>query len=213
MRNGGNLRLTLRMLPLAKTRVPDAEHLHKQAAQNLKNNLVEPLRVIKTTSGYSFSARQFSLQSQAHVLRTGTATDIAIVIPPQTSHINDNVICTGHLLSCMPNDRVQRFRITGHEILRLAEDLVKHHGIEALAFSGCDFSCLAGLISDFKVSGQPLEPDRQYRIATTDKTLQDSVFAEFIRNRPLETYDGRTVWNCWKICLKTVKISDRYLFE
>lgn len=213
MRNSGYPRLTLRMLPLAKSRAPDSESLHTQATNSLKTDLFETLRVVRTTSGYSFSARQFSLQSQAHVLRTSTATDMAIVIPPLSGLINDNVICTGHLLSSVPNDRVQRLRIYGREILRLAEELIKHRGIEAIAFSGCDFSCLAGQITDLKVSGQPVELDRQYLIATTDKTLQDSIFADFMRNRPLEAYDGRTVWNCWKICLKTIKLSDKYLFE
>jgi hypothetical protein len=212
-RNSGYPRLTLRMLPLAKTRAPQAENMHRQAISSLKTSLLETLRVVKTTSGYSFSPRRFSLQSHAHVIKTSSSTDMAIVIPPPTGHINDNVICTGHLLSTINNDRVKRFRISGSEMLHLAEELISRRGIEALAFSGCEIACLAGQITRFNVAGQPLDPNRQYLVGTTEKTLQDSVLAEFTRTRPFESYDGQTVWNCWKICLKTIRLSDKYLFE
>ena len=213
MRNYGPPRLTLRMLPLAKSRSANATGWHRQTEERLKPPLYQTLKVVKTTFQASSMSLHLSMQSQAHLLRICTATDIALVIPPETRHINDNIICTAHILLSMPNDRVHRFRISGAELLQLSEALIKQRGIEALAFSGCDFNCLGGQVTGFKVGGQQIDPGKQYMASTTGKTLTDPVLQNFLKNRPLEAYDGQTVWNCWKNSLKTIRISDEHLFD
>lgn len=213
LRNGGFPRLTLRMLPLAKCSSLNAHDWHYRTFNRLKQPIFETLKVVRTTFRPSSSALHLSSQGQAHMLRITAASDIAIVIPPETFFINDNVISTGHIISCMPNDRVHRFRISGSELLQLAETLIKCRGIEALAFSGCEFDCLGGQVTRFRVAGHPVEPGQQYMAVTTGRTLDDTVMREFINRRPLETYSGQTIWNCWKNSLKTIRISDEDLFD
>ncbi len=212
-RNAGFPRLTLRMLPLAKCSSLNAQDWHYRTFNRLKQPVFETLRVVTTTFRPSSSALHLSNQGQAHLLRITAASDIAVVIPPETAYINDNVISTGHIISCMPNDRVHRFRISGSELLQLTETLIKCRGIDALAFSGCEFDCLGGQVTGFRVAGHPVEPERQYMAVTTGRTLDDTIMREFIRRRPLETYSGQTIWNCWKNSLKTIKISDEDLFD
>lgn len=206
-------RLTLRMLPLAKTRSANGRHWHYDAMQALKPGLFETLRVIPTTSGASTSARRFNPQAHAHIIRLSASTDIAITFPPDFGHLSDNIITPAQLMTCMPNDRVQRFRLSGSELQSLAEMLVKQHGMSSLAFSGCDFSVLGGQLREMLVSGQPLAAEKIYSVATTDTTMRDHVMKNFLADRIIERYDGNCVWNCWKTILKTVKISDSNLFE
>lgn len=206
-------RLTLRMLPLAKTRSVNARHWHYDAMQTLKPGLFETLRVIPTTSGASTSARRFSPQAHAHIVRLSASTDIAITLPPDFEYLPDNIVTTAQLITCMPNDRIQRFRLSGSELQSLAETLVKQHGMSSLAFSGCDFSVLGGQLREMLVSGQPLVAEKIYSVATTDTTMRDHVIKNFLTGRIIERYDGNCVWNCWKTILKTVRISDSNLFE
>jgi len=206
-------RLTLRMLPLAKTRSVNARHWHYDAMQALKPDLFETLRVIPTTSGASTSARRFNPQAHAHIIRLSASTDIAITFPPDFGHLSDNIITPAQLMTCMPNDRVQRFRLSGSELQNLVETLVKQHGMSSLAFSGCDFSVLGGQLREMLVSGQPLAAEKIYSVATTETTMRDHVMKNFLADRTIERYDGNCVWNCWKTILKTVKISDSNLFE
>lgn len=206
-------RLTLRMLPLAKTRTVNAQHWHYDAMQALKSGLFETLRVIPTTSGPSTSARRFSSQAHAHIIRLSASTDIAITLPPDFGHLSDNIVTPAQLMTCMPNDRVQRFRLSGSELQNLAETLVKQHGMSSLAFSGCDFSVLGGQLREMLVSGQPIVAEKIYSVATTDTTMGDHVMKNFLAGRTIERYDGNCVWNCWKTILKTVRISDSNLFE
>ncbi len=206
-------RLTLRMLPLAKTGSVNARHWHHDATQALKPSLFETLRVIPTTSGPSTSPRRFNPQAHAHVIRLSASTDIAITLPPDFGHLPDNIVTTAQLLTCMPNDRVQRFRLSGSELQNLAEMLVKQHGVSSLAFSGCEFSVLGGQLREMLVSGQPVAAEKIYSVATTDTTMRDHVMKGFLNGRTIERYDGNCVWNCWKTILKTVRISDSNLFE
>lgn len=206
-------RLTLRMLPLTKTSSINARHWHRDAIQALKPGLFETLRVIPTTSGSSTSARRFNPQAHAHIIRLSASTDIAITLPPDFRHLPDNVVTTAQLLTCMPNDRVQRFRLSGAELQSLAELLVKEHGMSALAFSGCDFSVLGGQLREMLISKQPIAAEKIYSIAATDTTMRDHVMKNFLAGRTVERYDGNCVWNCWKTILKTVRISDSNLFE
>ncbi len=206
-------RLTLRMLPLAKTRSVNAGPWHYDAIQALKPGLFETLKVVPTTSGPSTGARRFNPQAHAHIIRLSASTDIAITLPPDFGYLSDNVITTAQLLTCMPNDRVQRFRLSGDELQSLAESLVKEHGMSALAFSGCDFSVLGGQLREMLVSGQPVAAGKIYSVATTDTTMRDHVMKNFLSGRTIERYDGNCVWNCWKTILKTVRISDSNLFE
>lgn len=206
-------RLTLRMLPLAKTRSVNARHWHHDATQALKPGLFETLRVIPTTSGPSTSARRFNPQAHAHIIRLSASTDIAITLPPDFGYLSDNVVTTAQLLTCMPNDRVQRFRLSGDELQNLAETLVKQHGVSSLAFSGCEFSVLGGQLREMLVAGQTIAAEKIYSVATTDASMRDHVMKNFLAGRIIERYDGNCVWNCWKTILKTVKISDSNLFE
>jgi hypothetical protein len=206
-------RLTLRMLPLAKTRTVNSQPWHYDAMQALKPGLFETLRVIPTTSGASTSARRFSPQAHAHIIRLCASTDIAITFPPDFAYLADNIVTTAQVLTCMPNDRVQRFRLSGDELQNLAETLVRQHGVSAMAFSGCDFSVLGGQLREMRVSGQPLSAEKIYSVATTETTMRDHVMKSFLADRIIERYDGNCVWNCWKTILKTVRISDSNLFE
>lgn len=206
-------RLALRMLPLVKTRSGNARHWHYDAMQALKPSLLETLKVIPTTSGPSTSARRFNPQAHAHIIRLCASTDIAVTFPPDFGYLSDNVVTTAQLLTCMPNDRVQRFRLSGYELQNLAETLVRQHGASSLAFSGCDFMVLGGQLREMRVSGQPLAAEKIYSVATTEATMRDHVMKNFLAGRIIERYDGNCVWNCWKTILKTVRISDINLFE
>lgn len=212
-RNSGYPRLTLRMLPLGKSRSENATGYFNMAWLSMKESLFETLRVIKTTSRASTSANRFSNQSHAHLVRSATAADVAFLIVPAQKHINDNVICTGNIITSMQNDRIQRFRLTGLELQRLAENLLQKHSSEEMAFSGLNFRFLAGRVLNFAVSEQAVQPEKIYIAVTTEQTMADPIVAEFLKNRSVEKFAGIMLWNVWKNNLKTLRISDENLFE
>lgn len=213
MRNSGYPRLTLRMIPLEKSRSANAGSYFAAAWQEVKKLVFLPLRVIKTTSRPSTAPSRLSGAAHAHMLRTATGADIAFLTVPETKHFTDNVIFAGNIVSCMSNDRIRKFRLNGQEFARLAEALLKDHGIRETAFSGCDFSYLAGHIENLRISGQPMEREKTYLAVTTGLTMTDSIVDEFLSNRVIENFDGQMLWNVWKNNLKTLRISDENLFE
>ena len=181
--------------------------------QRIKPALLETLRVIKTTSGPTTFAWRFSQSAFAYMLRSGLSADLAVVIPPEIMHLNDNIISTAALLHSFPNDQVFRFRLSGNELKKFGEMLASHQGINPTIFSGCDFSSLGGQMREMKVGGQPVATDKFYTIATTRNTLEDPIMTENLISAAMADYDGNTLWNLWKIALKTIKISDNNLFD
>ena len=103
----------------------------------------------------------------------------------------------------MPNDRVQRFRLSGDELQNLPKHWSGSMGLLA-GFSGCDFMVLGGNCAK---CGSPAAARcrKIYSVATTEATMRDHVMKNFLAGRIIERYDGNCVWNCWKTILKQLE--------
>ncbi|NCB37724.1 MAG: hypothetical protein EOM80_03040 [Erysipelotrichia bacterium] len=212
-RNNGFPRVTLRMLPLDKTEKGRSESLFTNACNSFKKHLYETLKVIKTTTQASSSVFSFRAQTHAQLIKVQTACDVAFLLAPPTVPFSDNVICTGNIITNIPNDRVQKFRLTGRELVALSELLIINRGAVETAFAGCEFLALGGQAKKFTVSHQPVEQNKVYLVATTENTASDPILRDFFTDRVIEPFDGTTLWKVWKNNLKTLRISDSYLFD
>ncbi len=212
-RYNGTPRISLRMLPLASGKSENARYWSREAMQRIKPALFETLRVIKTTSGPTTKAWRFSDAAFSYFLRSGMSADLAIVVPPEIRHLDDNFVTAASPLHSFPNDLLFSFRLSGNELQKLGETLAQNRGLNSIIFSGCEFSALGGQMRELRVSGQPVAADRFYTIVTTRNTLKDPAIARSLVKSAMADYDGNTLWNLWQIALKTIRISDDNLFD
>lgn len=212
-RNSGTPRINLRRLPFSKSGSRLATELFNSARDKLKKTMTRPLRVIKpssqaTTTAYRFAGKQF-----ARLIMQASNSDVSFLRVPQMQHLVDNVICTGHILATMENDRIHSFRLSGRELFELAAAMVKDSDTQPTAFAGCEITWFAGRVSDLKVSGQSYSPDKNYLVSTTEMTLNDKALKHLNIYRKMSGYEGNTLWKVWKNNLKSLRISDQQLID
>lgn len=212
-KNHGAPRMTLRMLPLAKSPATVAETMVQAAKARLAARTNETLRLIKTIHQASTSSYHFRQQVHAQIVQNQTGCDLTFLLAPSMENFNDNVICTGQLLASFNNDRIRRIRVQGQELLGLFEKLIKGPKAQSFVFAGCAVTYLAGKITSFRIGGQALDLKQQYLCATSESSLQDKVFNDFGSNHALEMPDGQTLWQLWQNGLKSLRIEDKLLID
>lgn len=200
-------RMTLRMLPLEKTTSKRAESIFNQVFAPFIERMKSTRKVVTTDKQASTSAFTFNKHVHADIIRKSARCDISFIINPQMRHLNDNVIAEGHILTSVDNERIRKFRLTGNELIEFFELIFSARGIDQVAFSGCDASYLGGRVNSIRINGQPAESKRTYLLATPESSMNDLLIAGFLRNKPLESYDGLTLWQVWQNELKSLKIS------
>ncbi|PKL42497.1 MAG: hypothetical protein CVV41_13170 [Candidatus Riflebacteria bacterium HGW-Riflebacteria-1] len=212
-RNSGAPRINLRRLPFSKSGSRLAAGLFEAARDQIKQMITRPLRVIKpssqaTTSAYRFAGKQF-----ARLIRQASNSDVTFLRVPEMQHLVDNVICTGHILATMENDRIHSFRLSGRELFELAAAMVKDSDTKPTAFAGCEITWFAGRVSELKVAGQAYRPDKSYLVSTTEETLNDIALKRLDAYRQMSGYEGNTLWKVWKDNLKSLRADDKQLVE
>ena len=212
-RNNGWPRLTLRRLAFSKIGNHSADELFRQAKPRLKDATVTPLRVIRPSFQASTSAFRFAGRQHARLIKQACNSDVAFLRVPPAQYFVDNVICTGHILSTMDNDRIHSFRLSGKELFELASVLVKNSGTEPTVIDGCEITWFAGRISSLKIAGQPCRADKHYLVSTTELTLSDPALHKLAFFDKLRGYEGMTLWKSWVEKLKSFQATDEQLID
>ncbi|EKD80900.1 MAG: hypothetical protein ACD_39C02103G0002 [uncultured bacterium] len=212
-RNTGYPRLNLRRLPFSKSSDQRAEDLFGEARSRIKKIITQPLKVISPAFQATSSAFRFAGNMFAMLVRQASNSDVTFLRVPSMHHLVDNVICTGHILAVMDNDRVHSFRLSGKELFELATALVKDSDTRPTAVAGCEIVWFAGRISALKIAGQPYRPDRSYLVSTTEQTLSDPALKNLNSLQKMRGYEGSTLWNVWLNCLKSHTITNEQLIE
>ena len=212
-RNNGYPRLTLRRLPFSKSDNHLAEKMFTNANTRIKHKITRPLRVIRPAFQASSSAFRFADQQHARLIKQACNSDVAFLRVPQTHNLVDNVICSGHIVSTVANDRIHSFRLTGLELYELLGALVKNSDTQPAAFAGCDITWFAGELSELKIAGQPYRYDKNYQVSTTEQTLSDPVIRSLNFSEKMRSYEGNTLWKVWINNLKSLRIKDEQLIE
>jgi hypothetical protein len=206
-------RMTLRMLPLTKTSGNSGNNLFWTSINRFKEDFVKTVRLIKTTHQASTSAFRLKRSLHAHLLRSHSGCDIAIVMPPEQALFTDNVIATGHILTGFANQRTRRFRLNGQALLSLLEKAMALDSMNQLVYSGCDIKYSGGRITSLQINGQEYDSANNYSIATTEVTCNASGFASLFENAEFEPVNGQTLWQVWQNGLKSLRIADELLTE
>jgi len=212
-RNNGWPRLTLRRLAFSKIDSQKGDELFRQSEKKLKDTAVTPLRVIRPSFQASTSAFRFAGRQHAGLIRQACNSDVTFLRVPPMQHLVDNVICTGHILAVMENDRLHSFRLSGKELFELASVLIKDSDTQPTAVAGCEITWFAGRISSLKVSGQPCRTDRHYLVSTTERTLRDPALQKLDFYDKLNGYEGITLWKVWMNTLKSLQETDEQLID
>jgi len=212
-RNNGYPRLTLRRLAFSKVRSQSGDELFRIADNKIRQSIVKPLHVVKPSFQASTASFRFAGKMHARLIRQTCSSDVTFLRVPPTQHLVDNVICTGHILSTMENDRIHSFRLSGKELFDLASALVKNSDTHPTAVAGCEVTWFAGRITSLNVAGQPCRSDRHYLISTTELTLQDTAIRNLALSEKLRGYEGETLWKVWMNTLKSHYIADEQLVE
>ncbi len=212
-RNSGWPRLTLRQLAFSKISNRSANELFRQAEKKAKDAAVIPLRVLRPSFQASTSAFRFAGRQHARLIRQACNSDVTFLRVPPTQHLVDNVVCTGHILATMENDRIHSFRLSGKELFDLAAALIKDSDTHPTAIAGCEVTWFAGRISSLKIAGQPCRSDRHYLVSTTERTLSDPALQKLYFADKLRGYEGATLWKCWMTTLKSLQTNDEQMIE
>ena len=212
-RNNGWPRLTLRRLAFSKIGGRMADTLFKEKEKQLKEIVVKPLRVIRPSFQASTSAFSLSPRAYARLIKQTCNSDVTFLRVAQMQHLVDNVICTGHILASMENDRIHSFRLSGNELFELASALVKDSDTEPTAVAGCEVTWFAGRISSLKISGQLCRSDKHYLVSTTERTLSDPALQKLAFHDKLRGYEGMTLWKSWTETLKSFQVTDQQLID
>lgn len=212
-RNAGYPRLTLRRIPFSKASNHKADELFAAAEKKIKKSVVEPLRVIRPSFQASTSAFRFAGKQYAHLIKQAGNSDVIFLKIPPMQHLVDNVICTGHILATMGNDRIHSFRLSGQELFDLATTMVKNSDTIPSAFAGCEITWFAGRVNSLKISGQHYQADKNYQVSITEGTLSDPALHKLGFFAKMRGYEGMTLWKIWLSTLKSFAITDEQLLE
>jgi hypothetical protein len=212
-RNNGWPRLTLRRLAFSKISGQKGDELFRQSAKKFKETAVVPLRVIRPSFQASTAAFRFAGKQHARLIRQACNSDVTFLRVPPMQHLVDNVICTGHILAGMENDRLHSFRLSGKELFELASALVKDSDTQPTAVAGSEIVWFAGRVSSLKIAGQPCRTEKNYLVSTTGMTLRDPALQKLSFYDKLNGYEGMTLWKVWMNTLKSLQETDEQLID
>ena len=212
-KNSGYPRASLRMLPLDKWEKGNSDELYEEAEKEIRNEIFKPLRVISTEEKASTSTNYLSKESHAFIIKNNIRCDVAFVLDMSQEHFSENVINVGNIITTVDNDRIYKLRLTGKELRDSILKLFDEYGSQELVFAGCSFKYFAGEIKDLRIGMAPVRDKSVYIVAVPESTIKKSQTLSDVYNKLLPDFEGVYLWNLWKSCLKTSKMTNSELFE
>jgi hypothetical protein len=212
-RNQGYPRISLRMLPYAKSDGKIASTVPANTQIDLQNRLFETLNMIPTTIRPSTAPFCFKPELHARLINEQMRTDVSMIFAPEEKFKTDNVISLADCLSAFSNEKLFQFRISGEKLQQAIEEIMAWRGSRNPVFAGLNFSMFANRPQNIKVGRFALMPRKLYNISINREML------DFIKKRNIlppdsvEAYKGDTLWDVWKIQLKSLKILETHFFE
>ncbi|MGM0599469.1 MAG: hypothetical protein ACQETH_06585 [Candidatus Rifleibacteriota bacterium] len=210
-RNFARPRLTIRRLPYNK--FSSRKNNNRRLNKILSQALYETLAFIPVTLQPSTTAFRFSPALHAEFVRSYMSSDIAIVFPPKEKFKNDNVISVADCLTSFANERCYRFRISGKELLKLLNKIVKFHGSQMPQFAGISFRIFSGEVRDLSAGNIEILPQKLYNISVNHSLATKPYLKEFNLADIIKNFNGTTLWDIWKNQLKSLRMKKEHFFE
>lgn len=210
-KNFARPRFEIRRLPYSK--FTSAKNQIKNLQKILSQALYKTLVFIPITIQPSTTAFRFSPSLHAEFVRSYMSSDIAIVFPPDEEFKNDNVVSVADCLTSFANQKCYRFRISGKELLKLLNKIVKFHGNQMPKFAGISFRIFSDRVKDLSSGNIRILPQKLYNISVNHDFITKKYLEEFNLDEISKEFDGTTLWDIWKNQLKSLRIKRAHLFE
>lgn len=212
-RNNGYPRISARFLPYDKMQPYDTTSIFAAHKKRISQLIGTPLKVIPPTFQASTTSFRFTPELHAHLMKLHSRADMAFIIDPDTGFFSDNIIFAGQTMLIQPNSRLRLISIPGHELENFVNKLIRMQGTRSTGIAGIEYEHFAGKTRKLLINGQRVSPAATYLLVTNEQTLADQYYRTTFAQHEIDARTGLTAWEIWASNLKTLKISQKMLYN